>query len=793
MKSGLKINYIPMKKLSKPLNDLKFKYDVIVVGSGYGGSIAASRMSRIGKKVCLLEKGKEFLPGQFPRTLKEAALEMQFNKGNMDAGSENGLYEFTVGSEISVFKGCGLGGTSLVNANVSIRPDPRVLVDPCWPTALRNDPQSFEEGLQRAWDMLKPNPYPENKNGYPVLKKTEAMRMSAEFMSEEFRLLDINVNFEDKEQNHVGVKQPKCSNCGDCVTGCNRGAKNTTAMNYLPDAFNHGAEIFTNLNVTYIKRNQDHWRVYFYPLNTGREKFDAPPLFVQAERVILSAGSLGSTEILLRSVQRGLKISAMLGKKFTGNGDVLGFGYNNDVPIHGIGLGNRSNGGIANVGPCITSVIDMRNRVHLEDGLTLEEGTVPGPIRSIMASSLVTFSRIMGKDSDRGLKDYFQEKWREVKSLVRGPFQGAVDHTQIYLVMSHDDGNGEMELKDDKLNIHWKDVGRQKIFKKVSGELASATTALGGNIVPNPTWNNLLNYDLVTVHPLGGCPMADESSKGVVDHKGQVFCETEGDKLHAGLYVMDGAVIPRPIGTNPLLTISALAERSCKLIAQEMNLSLSYNFDPVVEEDLVLREEPLGVQFTETMKGFFSLNETGDYESGYKKGKQENSSFEFTLTILSEDVQSFVDISIHEAGMIGTMEAPALSDHPLIALHGVFNLFVVDPNDPGRKKMHYSAQLESSEGRKYYFEGFKDVHNDKGVDVWIDTTTLFINLYEGDSSVNKLIGKGKLNIKLKDFMSQLKTIKAINAPSKVKGLKAVSTFSQFFAGNVYRTYFRKLK
>lgn len=781
-----------MRKLSKPLSELKFKYDVIIVGSGYGGSIAASRMSRSGKKVCLLEKGKEFLPGQFPKNLKEAAGEMQFNKGPLKSGSDNGLYEFTVGSEISVFKGCGLGGTSLVNANVSIKPDPRVFADPCWPTALRNEPQLFEEGLERAWEMLKPTPYPENQNGYPVLKKTEAMRRSADYMSEEFRLLDINVNFEDQEQNHVGIKQPRCTNCGDCVTGCNVGAKNTTAMNYLPDAYNHGAEIFTNLNVSYIERSHDLWRVYFYPLNCGREKFNAPPLFVHAEQVILCAGSLGSTEILLRSAEKGLQVSAMLGKKFTGNGDVLGFGYNNDVPIHGIGLGDRGNGGIANVGPCITSVIDMRNRTELEDGLTLEEGTVPGPIRSILASSLVTFSRLMGKDSDRGIKDYFQEKAREVTSLVRGPYHGAVDHTQIYLVMSHDDGNGEMELKDDKINIHWKDVGRQNIFKKVSGELASATTALGGNIIPNPTWNKVLDYDLVTVHPLGGCVMADEAAKGVVDHKGQVFSGTEGEALHPGLYVMDGAVIPRPVGTNPLLTISALAERSCKLIAEEMGLSIPYGFDPAFDEH-ESSLEPVGVQFTETMRGYFSLEEKDDYERGYELGKQKGSTFEFTLTILSPDVNSLVNIKAHEARMIGTMKAPFLSDQPLTALQGIFNLFIIDPDDPERKKMLYSAQLESAEGRKFYFEGFKDVHNGKGLDVWKDTTTLFISLHEGDSSVNKLIGKGKLHIALDDFLKQLTTIKALNAPSRNKEFKAVSTFGKFFAGNVFKTYFRKLK
>lgn len=782
-----------MKRLSKPIPEMQPRYQMIIVGSGYGGSIAASRMSRCGLKVCLLEKGKEFLPGEFPQTLKEAALEMQFNKGKTQSGAENGLYEFTVGSEISVFKGCGLGGTSLVNANVSIKPDPRVMEDPVWPEAIRKDPDSFEEGLNRAWDMLKPNPYPEGKDGYPVLKKTEAMRQSAEFMSEEFRLLDINVNFENKEANHVGVKQPKCINCGDCVTGCNVGAKNTTAMNYLPDAVNHGADIFTNIKVIYISRNNGLWQVHFEVMNAGREKFGAPPMFMEAENVIMGAGSLGSTEILLRSAERGLPVSDMLGQRFTGNGDVLGFGYNNDVPINGIGLGEKIDGKIAKVGPCITSVIDMRNRASPEDGLTLEEGTVPGPIRSIMASSLVTFSRLVGKDSDRGFKDYFQEKWREVKSLLRGPFHGAVDHTQVYLVMCHDDGNGEMELKEDRLNIHWKDVGRQNIFRKVSGELASATTALGGNIIPNPTWTKILDYDLVTVHPLGGCPMGDDATRGVVDHKGQVFSGKQGTGLHPGLYVMDGAVIPRPIGTNPLLTISALAERSCKMIAEEMGLSISYAFDSAGEVAKLGDTSTTAVQFTETMKGYFSMHELTSYDLAYDRGKKENSPFEFTLTIQSEDVDSLINISDHEAGLFGTMYAPALSSAPLSAFEGVFNLFIVDPGYPERKKMQYSAQLISQDGKRYFFDGFKDVYNDKGVDVWKDTTTLFINVYEGDSSSSRLLGKGKLHIELADFIKQLKTIKAVNAPSKKQGLTAISKFARFFAGNVYQTYFKKLR
>ncbi|MEX2512748.1 MAG: GMC family oxidoreductase N-terminal domain-containing protein [Cyclobacteriaceae bacterium] len=778
-----------MKRLSKPLTALKANYDFVVVGSGYGGSIAASRMSRCGQKVCLLEKGKEFLPGDFPKTLRQAAGEMNFINGKSDRIHKNGLYEFTMGNGINVFKGCGLGGTSLVNANVAIRPENRVMVDEAWPTEIRENTDSFEDGVEKAWEMLKPNPYPENTNGYPVLKKTEAMRKSAAHMSSPFRLLDINVTFEDK-QNHVGIKQPKCTNCGDCVTGCNIGAKNTTAMNYLPDAFNHGADIFTEINVRYVKRMGDFWQVYFHPIGTGRENFDAPLMFVQSKNVILSAGSLGSTEILLRSAQMGLTISSKIGEKFTGNGDVLGFGYNNDEAIHGIGLGNKGTDAIAKVGPCITSVIDLREREDLESGMTLEEGTVPGPIRTIIPKALIAFSKFIGKDTDRGMGDYFREKWREIQSLLLGPYHGAADHTQVYLVMTHDDGNGKMILNDGKLSINWRGVGKQEIFRKVNGEIYSATQALGGTKIPNPTWNDLMNYDLVTVHPLGGCSMADDGALGVVDHKGQVFSNSEGKDLHPGLFVMDGAVIPRPVGTNPLLTISGLAERSCKIIAKENDYHLSYEFNPPQEPDQYQPFKGTGIQFTETMRGFFSLGESADYEAGFEKGKRDHSPFEFTLTIQTEDIDEFVNNPDHPGKMVGTMLVPALSPYPMTALNGQFNLFIEDPKDIDSKKMVYKANLISEEGEAYYFEGFKEVKNDKVIDAWKDTTTLFITLFKGNPQEDAPLGKGKLIIRVADLLRQLKTIKALHPQNKKEGRRAVATFGKFFGGSVVETYLK---
>src|SRR5687767_15347425 len=108
-----------MTRLSSSIADIKDHYAVVVVGSGYGGSIAASRFARAGQKVCLLERGREIQPGEYPRTLPEAAREMQTNLPGAE-GSRTGLYDFHVHDDINVFVGCGLGGTSLVNANVAL-------------------------------------------------------------------------------------------------------------------------------------------------------------------------------------------------------------------------------------------------------------------------------------------------------------------------------------------------------------------------------------------------------------------------------------------------------------------------------------------------------------------------------------------------------------------------------------------------------------------------------------------------------------------------------------------------
>ncbi|HSU52065.1 MAG TPA: GMC family oxidoreductase N-terminal domain-containing protein, partial [Segetibacter sp.] len=473
------------KRLSSPVSDIKNHYDAVVIGSGYGASIAASRLSRGGKKVCLLERGKEFLPGEYPRTNVQALKEMQFSTKGTHIGSKTGLYDFRMNDDISVFMGCGLGGTSLVNANVSLIPEKRVLEHAEWPTAIKEDPDSYWRNIERAKHMLQPNPYPEGQNGYPKLPKAEAMKKSAAGMGKEAKYLDINVTFKDGK-NNAGQDQYECKLCGDCMTGCNYGAKNTTLMNYLPDAKNHGAEIFTEVSVKYISQQANgKWSVHYRIQNAESGKFDAPELFVTADIVVLGAGSLGSTEILLRSKERGLSTSEKVGERFTGNGDVLGFGYNCEERINTVGFGPHPPGSLDPVGPCITSVIDLREQPVLEAGMVIEDGNVPGPISTVITPSMVAISKLFSKEEADGIGDALKKKAREMDSIVRGPYHGSVNHMQAFLVMTHDDGNGKMSLEKDHLQITWKGVGKQPIFADVDGKLREATKAIGGQYVVN--------------------------------------------------------------------------------------------------------------------------------------------------------------------------------------------------------------------------------------------------------------------------------------------------------------------
>ncbi len=775
-----------MPHLSSLIEDIKDHYTVVVIGSGYGGGIAASRLARAGQQVCVLERGKEFQPGEYPDTELEALPEIQVNLPDQTLGSRTGLYDIRISEDMNVLIGCGLGGTSLINANVASRPERRVLDDPRWPKAFRDDVDTLlAQCYAHAETMLGSNPYPDN---IPPTPKMLAHEKSNSALNGKFYRLPINVTFKDGV-NNVGVQQHQCALCGDCMSGCNYGAKNTVIMNYLPDAKWHGAEIFTCVSVRYLERKDNRWHVHYEILDVGQEGFEAPAAVVTADIVILAAGTLGTNEILLRSKAAGLSLSDRLGQRFSGNGDVLGFGYNNDVEINMVGFGSRKPGQIDPVGPTIITAVDLREQPNLEDGMIIEEGGVCGPLASLMPKTLSLAAKLVGQDTDTGLADVIQEKTRELDSLIRGAYHGAVKNTQVYLVMAHDEGAGRLTLENDRLQIKWPGAGDRPYVKTVNEKLLQATKPLGGTFVENPAWSALQSKNMVSAHPLGGCGMAEDAVRGVTNHKGQVFSGTTGTDVYEGLYVNDGAIIPRSLGTNPHITISAVAERNMLLLAKDHGWTIDYSFKPVTQPiELGVFPAKPGIQFTEAMEGWFSTKIKHDFAAGARQGKEDASSFRFIVTIRSDDVERMMSDPDHAAQLVGTATAPALSAQPLTLTDGQFYLFIQDPDQFNVRYMRYRMKMTANDGQVYYFDGNKVIHNEPGFDMWADTTTLFITVYSGPDMNGPVVGKGVLKILPKDLQHQMTTMQAPNVKDLGQRISILARFGRFFCDQLFDLY-----
>ena len=776
------------ERLSSPLWKLKAHYEVVIIGSGYGGAIAASRLARAGREVCVLERGRELQPGQFPNQAKELRKELQVDAPKWHTGKSTALYDVRLNPDLGVFIGCGLGGTSLVNANVSIRPSPEVLQQNTWPKELHHDPL-LEEGYRRAEQMLRPSQTPAS----PVLPKQRALQKAgAAFGEEAFQKVSLNVNFEQRGLNPNGVQQEPCNHCGDCITGCNYRAKNTLLVNYLPDARAHGAELFCQVQVRRLARKEDRWQIFFGLNDTGRELLSQDDLFLTADLVILAAGTLGSTELLLRSRLHGLPLSKAVGERFSSNGDVLGFSYNSDQEVNGVGYGKHSPKDRAPVGPCISGALDLRQGRPITKQLLVEEGVIPGALATFLPEELGALSRFLGQDTDSGALDTMKESLRRAESVVLGAYHGAVRNTLTYLVMGDDGAGGVMRLdpKTERLRIEWENLDKKPLFKEVEASLLKATAALGGTYVPDPLSSKLLGQRLMTVHPLGGCAMSDDPTKGVVNHKGQAFLSTEANgEVYASLYVLDGSIIPTALGVNPLFTISALAERACILLCEERRwpLVVSTPTPPIPWNQLIP-----AVVCSEQLKGYVSAHcdATSDEQEHHRaeaRGEIEGNPLSIVLTFTGP-VEAVIEDPSTPLYVAGTARCPLLSARPLTIIGGSLRLFVKDPAQPNARKMIYQVPLCTEDGARFFLYGEKHISNETGPDAWRDCTTLFVDLYQGEDARGALLGRGVLRVHVQDFLHQLSTLLVIDAPNKRQDRKLLDQFGKMFACELYEIY-----
>ena len=535
-----------MRPLSRPVSSLRAHYDAVVVGSGYGGGVTASRLARAGKRVCVLERGKEYLPGDFPARLTDMRAETMMSGGN----GKPGLYDLRVGEHMHVLVGCGLGGGSLVNAGVALRPDPRVFADPVWPGAISHGDGSLDEGYARAAAWLRParDPLAEQMTKFRALDRASGALGTAPSAAEVVVSFAANVNA-------AGIAQPACTRCGDCCGGCNVGAKNTVAMTYLPDANHHGAEIFSQVRVEYVEQQgAAGWRIFWRP--TGDAKAECS--VITADIVVLAAGSLGSTEILLRSRENGLALSDRLGHGFSANGDIIAFGYNAKERVNAVGVGYPARAEVPPVGASVSGQIIVDDPDDLSRSLIVQEGVLPSAVGPLLPVVFVPGGRILGA----------------AHALLKGVYDGPLARTHTFFVVSHDDAKGQIVLRDGRAVINWPGVMDQPVYDRVDRALDALCKANGASYVKNPMSEGVMGKKPATAHPLGGSGMGEDALRGTVNHKGQPFTgeANHPEVVHQGLYVSDGSVIPRSLGCNPLLTITALAERSVQIIADDRQL-----------------------------------------------------------------------------------------------------------------------------------------------------------------------------------------------------------------------------
>jgi cholesterol oxidase len=204
----------------------------------------------------------------------------------------------------------------------------------------------------------------------------------------------------------------------------------------------------------------------------------------------------------------------------------------------------------------VAGQIELPDGQALERGMILQEGVLPSALAPLLPVFFISGGRLLGA----------------AQSLIKGVYQGPLSHLHTFFVVSHDEAAGRIRLDNGSAQVHWPGAADQPVYARVDEALTKAAKAVGARYIKSPLSATNMGTKPATAHPLGGCGMGQDRDSGVVNHKCQVFDGKGPDSVHAGLYVCDGAAIPRSIGVNPLLTITALAERAMVHLARDHNL-----------------------------------------------------------------------------------------------------------------------------------------------------------------------------------------------------------------------------
>ena len=564
-------------------------FDVVVVGSGFGASAAACRLAQAGRSVLVLERGRSYPPGSFPRSPRGLA-------ANLWAPSAGlyGMFDVWAFSGIESVVCSGLGGGSLIYANVMLRKDPAWFVDDAPDQPPRPWPVSYadlEPYYEAAEAMMGVQCYPFDVAPYSATAKSRATRDAAETLGLDWMLPPLAVSFASPGQSPVpgqllaeehpnlhGKPRITCRLCGECDLGCNDGAKNTLDYTYLSRAHDAGAQIRTLCQVRRIDREatSGRYRIGYTDRNamspdasldasrTGVSPGPDREVTVTADRLVIGAGTFGSTFLLLRNRAAFPSLGPALGTRFSGNGDLLTFLLHSKRTE---AYAEEPRDLDPEFGPVITSAIRMPDTLDghgpVGRGFYIEDGGNPAFLDWLVQASdgPGTTARVAQFAARRIWAHLRSRPWSNISDDVSGLLGGgaASAATMPVLAMGRDIPNGTFRLRDGNLDLSWATKDSSGYFDRVEATLRQLADVLQARLANTPLW---LFKRVITVHPLGGVPMGADPGHGVVDGWGESFA-------YPGLYVVDGSVMPGPVGPNPSLTIAAFAERAAAHILGE--------------------------------------------------------------------------------------------------------------------------------------------------------------------------------------------------------------------------------
>jgi cholesterol oxidase len=517
-------------------------YDYVIIGSGFGGSVCAMRLREKGYSILVLERGKRFEDHDFPKTNWNLPKFLW-----LPALRFFGTFEMTFMNGLLALHGSGVGGGSLMYGNVLIEPDDRLFAAPSWKHL--ND---WKHELRPHYDTaLRMLGVACNPRLWPADEKCREIAEELGY-GDTFEPLPVGVFFGEENKTipdpYFGGEGPArtgCNFCGGCMVGCRYNAKNTLVKNYLYFAEKQGAQVIPEVKARDIRplpAGQPDGARFEVIYSSSTSLLFRPEIRVRASNVIVSAGSIGSLELLFRcrEVTKSLAlISPRLGDRVRTNSENI------------LGVTARGRDVNFSMGIAITSIFSADEVTRVE------------PVRYSDGSSFIramTAPLITGADSIAGrmLKTLWEIIRHPLDFMYGKFFSRWARYTTILLVMQTEENLTRIRFGRSFFTFGRKGLVVLSEKEHVASELSLAsriTRAFAEKVngIPATAFTDSMFNFPTTAHLMGGVPFGKDDHEGVIDLDFQVF-------NYPGLYVVDGSVMPANPGVNPSLTITALAE-----------------------------------------------------------------------------------------------------------------------------------------------------------------------------------------------------------------------------------------